>query len=129
MDTVSNEQIYSEIENIKRELRQLRETVAQYRIAPIAHPYIVQIEGVRGGKPITRIGYVSVRTIVEQTWLGTTPQELVEGHPPLSLAEVYDALSYYYDHTAEMDRIIEENKQALERVAELSARRAASKDR
>ncbi|MEW5717663.1 MAG: DUF433 domain-containing protein [Chloroflexota bacterium] len=123
MSTISNELLYSEIENIKREIRQLRETMTQYRIAPPAHPYIVKIEGVQGGEPITRIGYVTVRTIVEQTRLGTTPQELVEGHPPLTLAEVYDALSYYYDHTEEIDRIIEENRQALQRGVEFAARR------
>ena len=105
MSAITNEQLYSEIASIKQELKQLRETVAQYQVTQTTHPYIVRIAGVQGGEPITRNGYVTVRTIVEQTRLGTTPQELVDGHPPLSLAEFYDALSYYYDHTEEMEEI------------------------
>ncbi|MBI5300534.1 MAG: DUF433 domain-containing protein [Chloroflexi bacterium] len=86
------------------------------------------MEGYQGGEPITRNGYVTVRTIVEQTRLGTTPQELVEGHPPLTLAEVYDALSYYYDHTEEIEQIIAENNATLIRAIELSKRITAARN-
>ncbi|MBI4785553.1 MAG: DUF433 domain-containing protein [Chloroflexi bacterium] len=107
---------------MKQEIRQLRETVAQYQVLQTAHPHIIRIPGVQGGEPIVRDAYVTVRTIVEQTRLGTTSQELLEGHPPLTLAGIYDALSYYYDHKEEMDQIIEENRQALERLTEFSKR-------
>ena len=127
MSAITNEQLYSEIENIKQELVRIRETVAQYQVIQTAHPYIVRIAGVQGGEPITRNGYVTVRTIVEQTRLGTTPAELVEGHPPLALAEVYDALSYYYDHIDEMEQIIAENNAALERAIELSRQITATR--
>ncbi len=127
MDTITNEQLYSEITNIKQELRQLRETVAQYQVIQTTHPYIVRIAGVQGGEPITRKGYVTVRTIVEQTRLGTTPEELVKGYPPLTLAEIYDALSYYYDHTDEIEGIIAKHNAALERVAEFVARNVTPK--
>lgn len=30
--------------------------------------------------------------------LGMTPDEIVEAHPHLTLADVHAALSYYYDH-------------------------------
>jgi uncharacterized protein (DUF433 family) len=30
--------------------------------------------------------------------LGMTPDEIVEAHPHLSLADVHAALAYYYDH-------------------------------
>jgi uncharacterized protein (DUF433 family) len=127
MSAITNEQLYTEIASIKQELKQIRETVAQYQVVQTTHPYIVKIEGVRGGEPITRNGYVSVRTIVEQTRLGTTPEELVKGLPPLSLAEIYDALSYYYDHQEEIEEIIQGHREALARVDELAARRAAAK--
>lgn len=99
MSTITNEQLYAEIENIKREIKQLNETVAQYQVVQTTHPHIVKIEGHQGGEPMVGSAHVTVRTIIEQIRLGTTPKELVEGHPPLTLAEVYDALSYYYDHT------------------------------
>ena len=124
MSAVTNEQLYSEIENLKQELRQLRETVTQYRVVQTAHPHIIRIEGHQGGEPMVRSAHVTVRTIVEQSRLGTTPEELVAGHPPMTLAEVYDALSYYYDHTDEMEQIIAENNAALERATELSKRLA-----
>jgi uncharacterized protein (DUF433 family) len=34
--------------------------------------------------------------------------EIHRQHPHLSLAEIYSALAYYYDHRQEMDAIIEE---------------------
>jgi hypothetical protein len=38
-----------------------------------------------------------------------TPEELVTLFPHLTLAQVYDALSYYYDHKAEIDRDLAAN--------------------
>jgi uncharacterized protein (DUF433 family) len=38
-----------------------------------------------------------------------TPEELVAEFHHLSLAQVYDALSYYYDHQKEVDRDLAEN--------------------
>ena len=127
MSAITNEQLYTEIENIKQELVRIRETVTQYQVTQTTHPYIVRIEGVRGGEPITRNGFVSVRTIVEQTRLGTTPEELVRGLPPLTLAEVYDALSYYYDHTEEIEEFIKGQQEALAQAIELSKRIAKAK--
>ena len=31
-----------------------------------------------------------------------TPDEIVQSHPHLTLAQVHDALSYYYDHIDEI---------------------------
>jgi uncharacterized protein (DUF433 family) len=128
MSAVTNEQLYSEIENLKQELRQLRETVAQYQVVQTTHPHIVKMEGYQGGEPMVRSAHVTVRTIVEQTRLGTTPEEFVRDHPPMTLAEFYDALSYYYDHTEEMEEIIKEQREALAQAIELSKRIAKAKE-
>ncbi len=124
MSAITNEQLYSEIASIKQELKQIRETVTQYQVAQITHPYIVKIEGHQGGEPMVRSAHVTVRTIVEQSRIGTTPAEFVKDHPPMTLAEFYDALSYYYDHTDEIEQIIAENNAALVRAIELSKRLA-----
>ena len=47
--------------------------------------------------------------------LGDTPETLSEEYD-LTLAEVYEALAYAFDHPDEMDRIREDNKTAHQRV-------------
>lgn len=75
---------------------------------------IDRIPGVHGGRPVVRGTGVSVQTIVEQSHLGRSPQQFVEDFEDvLTLAQVYDALSYYYEHQAEIDRSIAQNREAL----------------
>jgi uncharacterized protein (DUF433 family) len=47
---------------------------------------------------------------------GMAPEELVREWKHLTLAQVYGALSYYYDHKAEIDREIRNDERALERL-------------
>ena len=42
--------------------------------------------------------------------------EIQRQHPHLSLAQIYSALAYYYDHQAEMDRDIDEQMRAAEQI-------------
>jgi uncharacterized protein (DUF433 family) len=44
--------------------------------------------------------------------MGETPEEILEKYPHLTLAQVYDALSYYYDHQEEIDRDMEADTEA-----------------
>src|SRR3990172_47523 len=116
--------LQSELRNLRAEVRALKEQVAQYPANPpmaTDHPHIVRIEGVQGGEPIIRGAYVTVRGIVELTKQGQTPKQIVKEHEPLlSLAQVYDALSYYYDHSAEIETYIREHEEALARAAKLT---------
>lgn len=76
--------------------------------------YVVIDPDVLGGRPSLaghRIGVIHIATWTQQ---GMTPQEIAEVYS-LSLAEVYAALAYYYDHRAELDR------QAAEDDARLAA--------
>ncbi|MGH7230317.1 MAG: DUF433 domain-containing protein [Nitrospiraceae bacterium] len=41
---------------------------------------------------------------------GQTPEELLAHYPHLSLASIYDALSYYYDNRDEIDREIADHE-------------------
>ncbi len=68
------------------------------------HPYIERRRGYRGGRPIiagTNFPVSSVATYIVRQ--GMLPEELVRTFPHLTLAQVHDALSYYYDHQAEID--------------------------
>ncbi len=127
MSAMTNDQLASEIDNMKREIKQMKETLAEYSVVQTAHPHIVRIEGHQGGEPMVRSAHVTVRTIIEQTRLGTTTEELLKGYPPITLAEIYDALSYYYDHTDEIEGIIGEHHAALERAKEFIARNVTPK--
>ena len=48
---------------------------------------------------------------------GWSPEEMRYQHPHLSLAQIHAALSYYYDHQAEMDKEIELQLQEVESMA------------
>ena len=126
--------LQSELQNLRAEVRALKEQVAQYAINPplaTDHPHIVRIEGVQGGEPLIRGVYVTVRGIVEMTTrLGQTPEQLAKEYSPrLSLAQIYDALSYYYDHQAEIETYIREHQEALKRVDKLSREIARQRKR
>ncbi len=80
-------------------------TVAQYR-------YIVKDERIHGGEPVIKGTRFPVRSIVFYVVKeGMLPEELVKEFPQLTLSAVYEALSYYYDHREEIDRLIAEQKE------------------
>ena len=120
----ANQPLHAELQSLRAEVQALKEQVARYAVHPpmaTDHPHIVRIEGVQGGEPIIRGAYVTVRGIVELTKQGQTPKQIVKEHEPLlSLAQVYDALSYYYDHSAEIETYIREHEEALARAAKLT---------
>lgn len=81
---------------------------------------ITRDEEVLGGEPRidgTRIGvrHVAARAIDN----GQSPA-LVADQLDVSLADVYEALSYYYTHIDELRELEGENKEAFERVRESS---------
>ncbi|MBR8837959.1 MAG: DUF433 domain-containing protein [Stigonema ocellatum SAG 48.90 = DSM 106950] len=64
--------------------------------------------GVCGGKPRIAGHRIRVQDIV--IWherMGMSPDEIIYHHPSLTLADVYAALAYYYDHREEIRRDIE----------------------
>jgi uncharacterized protein (DUF433 family) len=68
------------------------------------HPYVEQRPEIANGKPIivgTRIKVTQIALETER--LGWTPDQIVDAHPHLSLAQVHGALSYYYAHQPELD--------------------------
>jgi len=70
----------------------------------IDHPYVTQVDGICGGKPIIVGTRVPVWTIVGYHFnLKYSIDQIVEIIPRLTHAQVYDALSYYYDHKDEID--------------------------
>lgn len=73
------------------------------------HCYIVTDDQILGGEPIIKGTRTPVRAIVEMWRHGVSPEEIPNGLPHLTLAQVFDALSYYSDHQAEINAHIERN--------------------
>jgi uncharacterized protein (DUF433 family) len=74
------------------------------------HCYIVCDDEILGGEPIIQGTRTPVRAIVELWRLGVAPEEIPRRLPHLNLAQVFDALSYFSDHQAEILEYIESNR-------------------
>lgn len=100
---------------LENELRQLRDLlVLQVASAspstPVDHLYVTRSPGILSGEPIIRGTRTPVRAVIEHWKFGDAPEEIVRKLPHLRLAQVFDALSYYDDHRAEIERTIALNR-------------------
>ncbi len=84
--------------------------------------YIIRVPGVHGGRPIIKGTRVPVKAIVGYYKLGVSVEEILEGLPHLSAAQVFEALSYYHDHVSEIEQDIEASR--VERLIERYGLRA-----
>lgn len=81
--------------------------------------HIAIVPGYCGGKPHIAGHRIKVQHVA--IWHekgGLSPDEIVAGHPDLTLADVHAALAYYYDHRQEIDADIRTDD---EFVAELKS--------
>jgi uncharacterized protein (DUF433 family) len=76
----------------------------------VAYRYITTNEKILSGEPIIKGTRTPVRAIVENWHLGYTPEDIIRGLPHLTLAQIFEAMSYYYDNKAEIDDYIERNR-------------------
>ncbi len=83
------------------------------------HCYIVVDDQILGGEPIIKATRTPVRAIVELWRLGVLPEEMPEHLPHLTLAQVFDALSYYSEHQDEINEHIERNRIPEELISPL----------
>jgi uncharacterized protein (DUF433 family) len=74
------------------------------------HCYITSDSRILGGEPIIVGTRTAVRAIVELWRLGITPEDIPQRLPHVTLAQVFDALSYYCDHRDEINAHIERNR-------------------
>ena len=74
------------------------------------HCHIVRNDEILRGEPIIKDTRTPVRAIVEMWRIGVTPEEIPHRLPHLTLSQVFDALSYYLDHQAEINAYIERNR-------------------
>ncbi len=79
-------------------------------ITATEHPHIVRQPGVCGGSPVVRGTRITVRHIAELFKASEGVENILQSFPHLQPSWVHDAISYYLDHQADIDREIEENK-------------------
>lgn len=79
-------------------------------VAQVKHPYVITRKGVCGGNPVIAGTRIPIWGIAGWSRKGYSADRIQrEIYPSLGLAEIYDALSYYYDHKEEIDRQLAEN--------------------
>jgi uncharacterized protein (DUF433 family) len=69
------------------------------------HPYIVRDSSIYGGEPIIEGTRTGVRHIILLFQSGQDPEEIADSQR-ITLAQVYDAISYFYDNEAEITHYI-----------------------
>lgn len=94
----------------KAVLVRFREYDALVRQVEDGHPHIVRRPDVSDGEPILQGTRISVRHIAERFSTGSAPADIVAALPHLRVGQVYEALSYYFDHRDEVDRLIAESE-------------------
>ncbi len=71
----------------------------------IKHPYITTLKTHCGGSPVITGTKFPVRSVVFYVLRqGITPEELVKEFSHLTLPQIYDALSYYYENRKQIDK-------------------------
>src|SRR5437016_4200446 len=57
-----------------------------------------------------------VEVVLDKIAYGWSPEEMHSQHPHLSMAQIHAALSYYYEHQAEVDADIERRDRYVEEL-------------
>ena len=87
--------------------------------AATEHCHIVVDDHILSGEPIIKGTRTPVRAIVEMWRLGVMAEEVPVHLPHLTLAQVFDALSYYSEHQEEINEHIERNRIPDEMISPL----------
>ena len=79
--------------------------------------YIVQDEGICGGKPRIAGTRMKVQHIaLEYVHMGLNVNQICKSHPHITLGQIHAALSYYYDHQDEIEKDIKDDEEFAKRM-------------
>ncbi len=83
--------------------------------------------GIAGGKPCISGRRITVQNVVIwHEWMGRSADEIATEYS-LTLADVYAALAYYYDHRLEIDEAIKDSKDFVEALRQQTPSKVAQK--
>ena len=88
------------------------------KLQPTEHPHIVKILGASGiWQAAVKGTYIRVWALVGCHKRGMDAWDILRGFPTINAAQLYDALSYYYDHKDEIEDFIEANERAYDELS------------
>jgi uncharacterized protein (DUF433 family) len=83
--------------------------------------------GIAGGKPRIAGHRITVQNIVIwHEWMGLSADEIATEYN-LTLADVYAALAYYYDHQLEIDEAIKDSEAFIEELRQRTPLKVSQK--
>ena len=91
---------------------QVADDLLRQQLSP-KHAHVEVMEGAAGAEAIIKGTRVPVSMVIGYLRMGETPDSLVRNIlPHLTLAQIHDALSYYYDHRSEIEQALTDNTEA-----------------
>jgi uncharacterized protein (DUF433 family) len=84
--------------------------------AQLVYSHITKAPDVCGGRACIDNTRIRVLDVAVLDRAGHTPSEIREAYPTLSLAQVYAALSYAYEHPEEIAAQLEEDRHTADRI-------------
>ena len=76
------------------------------------HFHITSNKAICGGSPIIKGTRISVANIAGYYLMGLNAEEIKRELPHLSLAQIFDALAFYFDHKDLINREIAKNQES-----------------
>jgi len=76
----------------------------------VEHPHIEKDHMKYEGKAVIKGTRIPVASIVNHYRSGMNLEDILEGYPNITPAQLFDALSYYFDNKGEIDRELEGDK-------------------
>jgi uncharacterized protein (DUF433 family) len=83
----------------------------------LEHQHIVSTPGVCGGRPRIDGHRITVEDVaIWHERMGRSPDEIVSGHPSITLGDVHAALAYYFDNREQIDQAILDGQRFVEEM-------------
>lgn len=77
------------------------------------HFHITINKAICGGRPVINGTRISVANIAAYYLMGMTAEEIQRELPHLNLAQIFDALAFYFDHRDLIDREIAQDQELV----------------
>ncbi len=86
-------------------------------MVPVIAEHIEITPGICGGKPRIAGHRIKVQHVaICHNRMGMSVEEIAATYPGLTLADIYTALAYYFDHREEIDADIKEGEKFVEQL-------------
>jgi len=79
----------------------------------INHFHITVNKDICGGSPIIKGTRTSVANIAGYYLMGLSPEEIQRELPHLNLAQIFDALAFYFDHREAIDKELGRDREEI----------------